>query len=202
MKGNYLSHHVNAIVSAIHQRLKDHQGPLIVSLDGGSGAGKSSLATEVSSSIKSTVIPCDDFFNISIPDKEWDSYSLEERCRLCIEWERIRNEVLSPLRSGEQAAYLPYYHSTTNDPATGLIIKEPSDIIILDGIYSSQWLNELVHLTVLVAASPDVRYERHNLREGTEDIEWHQRWDPVEDYYFTVLRPPHTFDLVLVNESL
>lgn len=204
MENNHLAHHleelVQTIVNAIKQRLRGLTSPLIVSLDGGSGAGKSVLASEVASSIGATVIQCDAFFNTKIPDKAWDTYSIEERCRLCIDWNRLRNEALIPLLGGEKATYRPFSFSTTSGLSSRVLVKEPSQIIILDGIYSSYWLSDLVHLKVLVDVPSDVRYKRHNLREGTEDIEWHGLWDPVEDYYFTVLRPPNTFDLVVVNE--
>lgn len=204
MKGNQLSHHleesVQTVVCAMKDRLKDRTSPLVVSLDGGSGAGKSVLASELASSIEITVISCDDFFNIEIPDADWDTFSIEKRWRLCIDWERLRNEALLPLLAGKKATYSPYYFLDRNDLSSKAIVKEPSQIIILDGIYSSYWLTDLVHLTVLVDVSPDVRRKRHNVREGTEDIEWHARWDPVEDYYFSTLRAPDTFDLVVSNK--
>src|SRR5690625_7723317 len=92
MKNNHLKESVQTIVYAIEQRLKDRPSPLVVSLDGGSGACKSVLSSEVAESIGATVISCDDFFNIKIPNKDWDTYALEKRCRLCIEWGRLRSE--------------------------------------------------------------------------------------------------------------
>src|SRR5699024_6470639 len=127
-----------------------------------------------------------------IPNEEWDALSLEKRCRICIEWERLRQEALLPLLARQKAVYHPFYSKN----ATDRVVKEPAHVILLDGIYSSQWLPEYVHLNVLVDVSADVRYKRHNLREGTEDKEWHLRWDPVEDYYFSKLRLPETFDVV------
>lgn len=87
-----------------------------------------------------------------------------------------------------------------NGLSSEVVGLEPSKVIILDGIYSSHWLSDLTNLTILVDVAPDIRRNRHNLREGTEDREWHLRWDSVEDYYFTVLRSPDSFDLVVVNE--
>ncbi|WP_336823091.1 hypothetical protein [Sporosarcina sp. USHLN248] len=42
---------VQIVVNCIQQCLKDHTSPLVVSIDGGSGAGKSSIASEVASYI-------------------------------------------------------------------------------------------------------------------------------------------------------
>lgn len=55
-------------------------------------------------------------------------------------------------------------------------------------------------IVIIIDVIPEVRYKRHNIRERTDDLAWHKRWDPVEYYYFTVLRPKETFDVVVVNE--
>lgn len=195
-----LKESVQAIVQAIKQSLKGRVSPLVVSLDGGSGAGKSTLASEVASSVGATVIQCDDFFAAQIPDEEWDTYSPDQKCRRCIEWERVRTEALLPLLAGRKVQYHPFSFSNTNGLSSKVVLKEPSKVIILDGIYSSQWLSDLVNLSVLVDAPLNIRRRRHNFREGDEDTDWHLRWDSVEDYYFSVLRAPDSFDLVVVNE--
>lgn len=191
---------VQSIVLTINQALKARNRPLVVSFDGGSGSGKSTLASEVALSVGATIIHCDDFFAVEIPDHEWDIYSVEKKCRLCIDWERVRTEALLPLLAGKKAEYHPFSFSTMNGLSSEVVVLEPLRIIILDGIYSSHWLSDLTNLTILVDVAPDIRRIRHNLREGTEDREWHLRWDPVEDYYFSVLRSPDSFDLVVVNE--
>ncbi|WP_152654553.1 (d)CMP kinase [Oceanobacillus sp. CFH 90083] len=96
------------IVSAIKARLKGRTNPLVVSLDGGSGAGKSTLAADVASHMGATVIQCDEFFAATISDDEWDSYTSELKCRRCIDWQRMRREVLLPLLAGENVQYHPF----------------------------------------------------------------------------------------------
>lgn len=188
------------IVSNIKARLKGRNSPLVVSLDGGSGAGKSTLAADVASHVGATVIPCDEFFAATISDDEWDSYRTEQKCRKCIDWQRLRSEVLLPLLAGESAQYHPFSFSAANGLSTSLVTKEPSMVIILDGIYSSlPELSDVVDFNVLVDVLPEVRRYRHNVREGHDDEDWHLRWDPVEDYYFSVLCPPSSFDLIVVN---
>lgn len=204
MEKNHLSAHsliaVQSIVSTIDRRLIDGY-PLVVSLDGGSGAGKSTLAAEVALQLDAAVIHCDDFFDAAVPDKDWDTYSLEQKCRRCIDWERMYNEALLPLLEGREAQYRPYYSvSSVNGSASHLVTIEPSKVIILDGIYSSLLeLSDVNHLTVLVDVPSELRRHRHNTREGNDDLDWHLRWDPAEDYYFTVLRPSGTFDLIVIN---
>lgn len=89
MQTNHLSpkskEAVESIVFAINQRLIGRTSPLVVSLDGGSGAGKSTLAAVVASRLGATVIQCDDFFVATVTDDEWDTCTVEQRCRRCID---------------------------------------------------------------------------------------------------------------------
>lgn len=113
----------------------------------------------------------------------------------------MHNEALLPLLDGKKAQYYPYFSlSSGNGLESHMVTIEPSKVIILDGIYSSLLeLSGINHLTVLVDVPPKLRRYRHDIREGTDDLDWHLRWDPAEDYYFTALRPPTTFDLIVVN---
>lgn len=61
---------------------------------------------------------------------------------------------------------------------------EPAKVAILDGIYSSLLeLSDVNQLTVLVDVLAELRRHRHDIREGSDDLDWHLRWDPAEDYY-------------------
>lgn len=191
---------IQSIRSTINARLVDRVSPLVVSIDGGSGAGKSTLAIEIAKELDATVIHCDDFFVATVLDDEWDRYSLEQRCLQCIDWNRMRKEVLLPLIAGNNATYHPFSFTEEDGLAAQIIVKNPAKVIILDGIYSSlPVLSDVVDVKVLVDVLPTVRRLRHNSREGNADEEWHQRWDPVEDYYFSNLCPPETYDLIVTN---
>jgi len=191
---------VQQITSTISTRLNGRINPLVVSIDGGSGAGKSTIAKEVAMHFGATVIHCDDFFSATVTHEEWDACSPEEKCMRCIDWKRMRTEVLFPLMAGETVQYQPFSFSSRNGLSASIVTKEPSMVILLDGIYSSlPILSDLVDLKVLVDVLPDVRRDRHNLREGSEDEEWHSRWDCAEDYYFSVQCPPSSFDLIVGN---
>ncbi|NHN33634.1 uridine kinase family protein [Paenibacillus agricola] len=183
---------VQTVASVIDQRTMSRISPLVVAIDGGSGAGKSMLAKAVAQLVGATVIHCDDFFSATITDAVWDTYSPEQKCRQCIDWQRMRKEVLEPLLVGKVTQYHPFSFESKDGLAPDWVRKEPAKVVILDGIYSTlPELSEMVHLTVLINVLPEVRRQRHNLREGNDDVAWHARWDPAEDYYFTVLRPPH-----------
>ena len=191
---------VETIVSSIEHRLTGRAEALVVSLDGGSGAGKSTLAAQAAERLGATVVQCDYFFDATITDVQWDSFPVEKKCHLCINWQRMRNEALLPLLAGKEARYRPFSFSTGNGLASYEVALQPAKVIILDGIYSSlPEMLDVVDLSILVDASPELRRHRHNIREGTDDAEWHRRWDEVEDYYFSVLRPPASYHLIVSN---
>ena len=133
---NHLSHKsqeaVQSIISAINERLVGRTSPLVVSLDGGSGAGKSTLAAEVASHLGAAIIQYDDFFDATITNDEWDSNTSEQKCRHCINWQRMRTEVLLPMIRGESAQYHPFSFSSGNGLTSSLVTKEPSEVIILE----------------------------------------------------------------------
>ncbi len=145
------------------------------------------------------MIHCDDFFTATVTEAQWDRYTPEQRYHRCIDWQRVRVEVLEPLLAGGTAQYHPYSFATEDGLAVHWVRKEPAQVIILDGIYSAlPDLADIVHLTILVDASPEIRRQRHNLREGDDDLAWHARWGPAERYYLSMVRPPASFDLVVV----
>jgi uridine kinase len=191
------------IVAAIRTRLIDHAGSFVVAVDGGSGVGKSRLAASVAAELQATVIHTDDFFASHLTGGEWDACTAAEKAALAIDWQRLRAEALEPLRAGRDAFWHPfdfasYDYATGSGLAGELVTRQPTKVIVLEGIYSSRpELGDLIDLTVLIDASPAVRRQRHDEREATDEADWHNRWDEAEDYYLTNVRPPGSYDLVV-----
>ena len=50
-----------------------HKSPILVTLDGGSGAGKSTIASRLAQELDCVIVPLDDFYAANIPDWEWDA---------------------------------------------------------------------------------------------------------------------------------
>ncbi|MBM7563167.1 uridine kinase family protein [Paenibacillus sacheonensis] len=172
--------------------------PMIAAVDGGSGAGKSTLTRMTAPLIGASVIHYDDFFDAAVPDEEWDLCPDEQKCRRCMDWIRLRREVLEPLLNGQPARYRPYSFETEDKLAPESVIIQPSPVILLDGIYSAlPELNDLLDYKILIQVPDAIRHRRHNERENSEDIAWHRRWDPSEAYYFAQVRPPSSYDLVI-----
>ena len=168
--------------------------PYVVALDGFSGAGKSTIARAVANRLDAATVHGDDFYR---------DLSRTDRLALCPEdgvdryfdWPRLRREALEPLRHGTEARFRAFDWDAGHGLAAERRIPARA-VIVLDGVYSARpTLSGLVDLTVYVDAPEPVRRERRRARQ--DPPEWEAGWDAAEHVYFSRIRPPHSFDLVV-----
>ena len=148
------------------------------------------------------MVESDDFYSGG-SDAEWAQRTTEEKVDECIDWRRLKAEAIDPLLAGRTVTWHPFDFKTGTGLAANTITREPAHVIILDGVYSARpELRELIDLAVLVDVPDDfARRQRLILREGQTFMDaWHALWDVAEDYYFTHIRPPSSFDLVVTSE--
>jgi para-aminobenzoate synthetase len=177
----------------------------VIALDGGSGAGKSTIAASLADGLDAVIVPQDDFYAANVPDRDWAARSPAECARDVIDWRRLRHDALEPLREGRSARWqlIDFAAGARSDGTFAMsdrfAERAPSRTIVLDGAYSaSPAIADLVDLTVLVDVPIDERHRRLDAREAADFLRaWHARWDPVERYYFTRIRPAASFDFVL-----
>ena len=79
------------------------QKPYILAIDGRCASGKTTLANELSQSLNCNIVHMDDFY---LP------FALRTPERMAqpggnIEFERLKNEIILPLKSGSNAVYRP-----------------------------------------------------------------------------------------------
>jgi len=193
------------VIERISSLSSEPMRPIMVAIDGASGAGKSTVSYMLKSKLSAAVISLDDFFSANIPDAKWDEFSVEEKLKAVFDWNRLRTQALLPLLANQQARWYPFDFSAglQEDGTYNLIsvIKtcEPSSVIIIDGTYSAgPYLADLVNLTVLIDVPVQERHDRLDKREDPAFIkQWHKRWDLVEDFYFEQVKPKNTFDIVI-----
>jgi uridine kinase len=193
------------IIAEIRRLVSKREGPIVIALDGGSGAGKSSLASLIADGLQAAVIPLDDFFSASIPESQWEESSVEERLKHVLDWKRLREQVLEPLLAGEPARWhaFDFQSGLRPDGTYGYLVdaseRRPSKVVILEGAYSAHpVIGELIDLALLLDVPIAERHERLSSREDPKFLEdWHRRWDPVEMLYFSEVRPTSSFDLVV-----
>ncbi len=184
--------------------MRNRSTPFLVVLDGGSGAGKSTLAARVAKALNASVIASDDFFAAEIPDAAWEAHTAEERARDAIDWRRLRREVLEPLMAGRPAKWHAFDFAAQRSDGTYPLRtdfeeRQPAEVIILDGAYAARpELTDLIDFSVLIDVPVAVRHARLANREDALFLAgWHARWDAAETYYFSQIRPPSAFDLVV-----
>jgi para-aminobenzoate synthetase len=196
----------NKIIIAIRRLITSSNLPIIIAIDGCSGAGKSTIAEQIKFEFNAVVIPLDDFFSASIPDAKWKEYTIEEKLHNVFNWNILREDVLKPLKARRDAKWFSFNFNSrradgTYDMETEPKITKPADIIILEGTYSSTpLLEDLIEMTILIDLP--IKECRARLVTREEEIilrNWHKIWDEVEEYYFSRVRPSNSFTLVVNN---
>jgi uridine kinase len=189
---------VSMLTGRIRALRSDRFTPVLVAIDGGSGAGKSTFALKVGLETGANVIDGDDFYAGGTA-AAWDALSPAEKAGHCIDWRRQR-PVLEALARGEPASWRPYdWEADDGRLLEQAVFYEPAPVIILEGVYSARpELADLFDLLVLYDAPDEVSRQRIDDRDGEDNrTEWNQRWEEAETWYFTRVMPPAAFDLVL-----
>lgn len=194
-----------AVVARLERLLSQRPGPILVALDGPSGAGKSTLASVVAAALDATVVQSDDFYAAHIPTAEWRTRRPQDRAADAIDWRRMRREALEPLLAGKVAKWCAFDFGAGARPDGTYPMqvtpteRQPARVVILDGAYSTRpELADLITISVLVDAPLPVRHARMAARDAPDFLAaWHALWDDAEAYYFTRVRPPTLFDLVV-----
>jgi uridine kinase len=194
-------HSAEDLIRDIQRRLAGRDSPFVVAIDGRSGSGKSTLAATIAPGLGAAIIQGDLFYSGGT-DVEWKARSPAERVNLVIDWRRLHAEVLEPLLAGKPALFHPFDFESGTGLCDCAITIPPSDVVIVDGAYSSRpELADLLDLTIFVESQSDtVRRQRLTLREDAAFLAtWHSIWDDAEDHYFTNIRPLSSFDLVFAG---
>jgi uridine kinase len=199
---------LDKVVSAIHACSVSAQG-LVVAIDGRSGSGKSTVAQALARDIGAVIVCGDDFFAANVSDVEWDALTPEQRQAEAIDWRRLRREAIEPLRAGRPALWYAFDFQAGPRSNGSYRLQEaptelgPKPVVVLEGAYCARpELADVLDVRVLVEVAPAVRRARLAAREAPDIIRrWHARWDEAEEHYFTHVRPPRTFDVIIRTDD-
>ena len=195
---------VELILDAAAERRAALDRPIVIAIDGPSCVGKSILANAVALRAGGSVLEGDDFYRTAV-----QRLSVAQRevisdagvVDAVIDWERLRDEALLPLRARHPATFHPYDWNADDGRLAPPKTIPAADVIIVDGVYAARpELAELVDMTVYLGVDPQTRASRYAARNN--DPDWARFWERGEAHYFVHLRPPASFDLQLDGRTL
>ncbi len=165
--------------------------PLVIGLAGGTGSGKTTIASKIAKSIgeeQSVLMPQDAYYraqnDLPLESRKLTNYD---------EPSAFDNELmvlqLKKLIDGE-AIERPIYDYSQHNRASETEIIQPKDVIIIEGIMALHFehLRELMTLKVFVDAPPDERFIRRlerDVKERGRDAE------SVINQYRRTVKPMH-----------
>lgn len=186
---------VDAAIRAIHASNVEGR-PVMVAIDGRSGVGKSSFASALAKQLNAFIIDQDDFFS-GIERVELSGLSPAAIADRVIQWERVRDELLTPLLRGQQVTWIPF--DWDGEGSIAPITSRSADVVILEGTYSFRpEFADLVDVGILLDTTDEIRFGRLQHRDGDD---WRDDlfdyFERGESWYFDNSRPFGSFDLVV-----
>ena len=95
------------ILQEIERLQSKWQRPIVVALDGGSGAGKTTVAGRLMLLTEIALVPLDDFYQTLIPESEWPHRTVKQRLNGVFDWSRFEAKLLNHCGQEGRAVGLP-----------------------------------------------------------------------------------------------
>ena len=165
--------------------------PLIIGIAGGSGSGKSTVATNVADALDTLSVA---FIDMDAYYRNFTDLSLDERRKL--NWDHpdafdydLLTEHLERL-ADRKPIDKPVYDFVTHLRSEGRVTVEPSDVIVIDGIllFVDERVRDLCDVKVFVDADADIRL----IRRISRDMSARGRpLDEIIQQYLSTVQPMH-----------
>jgi uridine kinase len=186
-----------AVVDAIRALPASSTRPVtLVAVDGPGGSGKTTLATALAARLEDCAVVHGDDFYRPMPDEQRERLDPGQGYHRYFDWQRLRDQVLLPLRDGRTVRYRVHDWGTGRLGATRRI--DPGvGVVIVEGVYSARpELCDLYDLTVYVDTSRETCLRRARER-GENPERWILLWRAAEDHSIATTRPRTRLDLVV-----
>ena len=171
---------------------------VLVGIDGGAGAGKTTFTKwfveQIRESAGRVSIVLTDL--IYRPKAErWTGPFDEMPIGYDLDWERIRDQVILPLREGKTARFQLY--DWVRDRIDELVEIKAGGITIIDGVFALRnELSDYYDLRIWFSCPLEIRVSRLLKRGDTPQAEI-DYWLPIEGHYHTAHTPEKSAHLVI-----
>jgi uridine kinase len=162
---------------------------LVVGIAGGTGAGKTTIAREITAGVESvTLVRLDNYYRdrsgVPMDEREEINYDHPD----AFDWELLLDQLAS-LTEG-QAVEMPEYDFSVHNRADETTRVEPGDVIIVEGILTLHHprIREMLDVKLYVETDADVRIIRRIRRDVVDrgrDLEG------VVSQYLSTVKPMH-----------
>lgn len=190
MKQNNITNAADLIKSTIKDISENNN--LIIAIDGPCASGKTTLTKALKEALNCNVIPVDDFF--LRPHQR-----TRERLEAAggnFDKERFIEEVLTPLKRGEDFSYRPF-DCKKGELSSPTEIQHKS-ITIIEGVYSCHPdLYDFYDYRIFIKTDTDTQLKRLEERNPQLLNRFITEWIPMEEKYFTAFNIENNCDMVI-----
>ena len=157
---------------------------IVISIDGGSASGKSTLARNLANLLNAETVHCDDFF---LPQQ----MRTEERLNEIggnIHYERLKEEVIDKLRKPTVISYKVYDCSKNEFTQNKVLMNKK--VIVVEGAYSCHpYLENYADFKIFLKVDEETQKKRILNRNGEDMLKrFINEWIPMENKYFKEFR--------------
>ena len=162
--------------------LLEEQNFVTVAIDGKCTSGKTTLASLLAAIYDCNVFHMDDFF--LRPEQRTPERFAEAGGN--VDYERFREEVLHPLKTGKAFSYRPFDCSTFTLSAP--VAVAPKKLNIVEGTYSHHpYFGDPYDLKILLTVDEETQRQRILERPAFLHKRFFEAWIPMENQYFNEL---------------
>ena len=165
---------------------------VVVAIDGKRTSGKTTLAAQLAEIYDCNVFHMDDFF--LRPEQRTPERFAEIGGN--VDYERFREVVLLPLKSGKAFSYRPFDCSTFTLAAP--VTVAPKKLNIIEGTYSHHpYFGNSYDLKILLTVDEETQRQRILERPAFLHKRFFEEWIPMENRYFREFDIPDKCDILV-----
>ncbi len=170
----------------------DFNNHIVISIDGNSASGKTTLANDLATLLNGEVISCDDFF---LPKEMRTEERLKEPGGN-IHYERLKTEVIDNLKKSKAISYKAYECQSGTYKNKFLMNKK---VVVVEGAYSCHpYFENYTDFKIFLKLDEGTQKERILKRNGEEMLKrFTNEWIPLENRYFNEFKIEQNADLII-----